>query len=111
MGDRGQVKIGKVYLYTHWGGSNLKEDVKTALAKRWRWEDDEYLARIIFDVMTHGQNGEETGFGIGTSMHGDLNNPLVEVDCDKREVRIEKKKWSFEEFIGTKNMETKGKGV
>ena len=72
MGDRGQVKINGVYLYTHWGGSRLIDDVKDALRKRWRWSDEEYLARIIFDVMIGGEQGSETGYGIGTEIHGDI---------------------------------------
>jgi hypothetical protein len=32
-----------------------------------RWDDDAYLARIMFDQMTLGDHGEETGFGITTS--------------------------------------------
>ncbi len=89
MGDRGQVKIKDtgVYLYTHWGASELREAVAAALAKApGRWDDEEYLARIIFDAMK-GDNTGETGFGIGTSEHGDVWR-VVEVDCGARMVRI-----------------------
>lgn len=99
MGDRGQVKIGSVLLYSHWNGTELKANVKKALAKRWRWDDAEYLTRIIFDVMTQNQRDEETGFGIGTTLHTDLNNPLIEVYVEKQTVKINKIEKTFEEFI------------
>lgn len=99
MGERGQVKIGKVFLYTHWGGHKLKKIVKSALSKRWRWNDEEYLTRIIFDEMIKDEIGTETGYGIGTTKHTDLNYPLLEVDVIGQVVREEKKKWPFEEFI------------
>ena len=96
MGDRGQVYIKdtKVYLYTHWDASNLAENVEKAVAKGWRWNDPDYLARIIFDVMTKGEQGGETGFGIGTQKHGDIWL-LVTVDCKKQTVTV-----SEEHYIG-----------
>lgn len=118
MGDRGQIKIGGVYLYTHWGGYNIKNILQRALNKRWRWDDEEYLARIIFESMIERERGTETGYGIGTAMHGDLNHPLLEVDTKRQRVierktvwdyeeKIEKPleitEWSFEDFIKQKN--------
>ena len=93
-----------VYLYTHWGAGQLPGIVKRALAKKWRWDDPSYLARIIFDVMTEGSRDEETGFGISTSPAGDAWR-LVEVDCAEQVVRVvdngkEKVKKSFTDFIG-----------
>lgn len=101
MGDRGQVLIKdkKVYLYTHWEGGNLKKTVRTALARKERWDDPEYLARIIFCEMVRGREKEETGFGIGTSEHGDLNNPLITIDCKKNSVYIGGLSWRFNNFI------------
>ena len=87
MGARTQVLIKDtgVYLYSHWGSHNIVETVKKALAKEWRWDDPEYLARIIFETMIGREFGSETGFGIGTSMHGDIDN-LVTIDCNKQTV-------------------------
>lgn len=82
MGDRGQVKIAGVYLYTHWGAEDLVQDVKKALSLNWRWDDLEYLARIIFDVISKDQQGEETGFGIGIKQHGDIWR-LIEIEDNK----------------------------
>lgn len=95
MGDRGQVYVrswgGKsgVYLYTHYGASSLDKDVERAIAKGWRWDDPDYLARIIFDEMVGKDGwGEETGYGIGTQKAGDIWR-LVTVDCKKQTVTVE----------------------
>ena len=89
MGDRAQVKIKDtgVFLYTHWNGYRLVDDVKQALAREVRWDDPEYLARIIFDQMTEGSHGSETGHGISTSQHGDVGL-VIELDCKKKIVSI-----------------------
>lgn len=107
MGARTQVYIKdtKVYLYSHWGSQGIRETIRTALAKRWRWDDPEYLARIIFDEMTKGQHNTETGFGIGTKEHLDIDN-LITIDCAKQEVIFFEKSYKqpvkgypFEKFI------------
>ena len=109
MGDRGQVLIEDlgVYLYTHWSASDLVETTRRALAKKWRWDDPEYLARIIFDEMK-GDDRSETGFGIGTQKHEDVWR-LVLVNCSTKTVTVQKcnfetepkteKSYTFEEFI------------
>ena len=113
MGDRAQVHIKdeKVWLYTHWGRLSLVEDVKRALAKRLRWNDPEYLARIIFEEMVGDQTGTETGFGIGCAQHGDVFD-YIEINCENQTVSIVETKremggtdllvtdtCSFEEFV------------
>jgi len=87
MGARAQVHMEEsgVYLYTHWGSGTLKKDVARALKKKWRWDDVEYLTRIIFDEMVGKEQGEETGYGIGTNVAGDaeyiihISNNLITV--------------------------------
>lgn len=87
MGARAQVKIADTgtFLYTHWGSGEITEDVRKALSRRQRWGDPEYLTRIIFDQMVGSQQGTETGFGIGTSQHGDIDI-LIEVNCKDRTI-------------------------
>ena len=71
MGDRGVVAIveqggGELYLYTHWGASNLPQTVAKGLMTGGdRWGDESYLTRIIFDTMTN-LSGSTIGFGIST---------------------------------------------
>lgn len=103
MGDRANVYVKNsdttgVYLYTHWGGYELPTLVRAALAKRWRWSDDAYLTRIVFDTMTKGFHGEETGFGIAT-YQPDNEHLIIMLDCTSQEVQIGEAVWSFEEFV------------
>ena len=87
MGDRAQIAIkisndSRVYLYTHWAGSELIDTLKAALKRgKNRWNDEEYLARIIFAEMVKGDLMAETGYGIGTEMHGDIEHPVPILDC------------------------------
>jgi hypothetical protein len=103
MEARCQVKITEyenepsVYLYSHWGADSIEDDVKDALKRRWRWSDYEYLTRIIYDVMVGDESGTETGYGISTSEHGDIEK-LVEI-LPGQKVRIGKQEWTFEEYI------------
>lgn len=105
MGDRGQVLIkdNGVYLYTHWSATELTGQVAMALAKQWRWDDPDYLTRIIFDAMTENSHGRETGNGIGTKQAGDIWR-LITVDCEGKTVEVAdygkvQFKGSFEDFI------------
>jgi hypothetical protein len=105
MGDRAQVHIKDegVYLYTHWRGHQLPCIVQVAMAKRWRWDDSEYLARIVFEEMIKSDPGGETGFGIGNSEHADVYRVVI-IDCANQTVTIvdhgkEVYKSSFEDFI------------
>ena len=111
MGDRGNIVIeqydsSRIYLYSHWGGSGLPTDLKNALAKKWRWHDEAYLARIIFDEMTKGEQGEETGYGISTTPP-DNEHPVLVVNCSTQTVRVDggSQEWSFSEFIALPNPE------
>ena len=105
MGDRAQVVIKNedeppVYLYTHWNGTELPDTVRKALARKQRWTDIEYLARIIFCEMIKGNEAGETGFGIGTGEHGDNEHDLIVVDTGKQTVTIGASVVSFERYIG-----------
>jgi len=123
MGDRGNIAVkqqgnSQIWFYAHWSGSKIKDVTKEALAKKWRWDDEAYLARIIFDQLTKGRNGEETSFGISTRIL-DNEYPIVVVDVPEQRVfTIEeteltkegqippdfepdpKRCWSFSAYIG-----------
>lgn len=90
MGDRGNIIVkdrdSTVYLYSHWTGSDLPDVLKSALKRgKSRWNDGQYLARIIFCEMVKGSEMDETGFGIsstigdgGTDLVVDVGNQTVE---------------------------------
>ncbi|MDH2900563.1 MAG: hypothetical protein PXY39_06285 [archaeon] len=88
MGDRGQVLIkdSGVYLYTHWTATSLGKDVAKALTRGYdRWDDHEYLARIIFCEMVSGSLMDILGFGIGTQQHWDVWR-LITVDVEHQTI-------------------------
>jgi len=91
MGDRGQVKITQwnnqsVYLYTHWGASELRELVKEVLSRRVRWGDGPYLSRMIFSQMIKDDVGGELGYGIAA---GDCDHYLsVNLHIENQTVEI-----------------------
>lgn len=82
MGDRGNIVFKRkgtadLYFYAHWSGTDLPAIVKHALAKRQRWDDPSYLARIVFDVLTEGHHSTETGFGIDTEENDNEHSHVV----------------------------------
>jgi hypothetical protein len=103
MGDRANVLVrdnyytNGVYLYTHWGGYNLPKVLQNALKKEWRWDDASYLARIIFDEMTDGEHGKETGYGISSRV-GDGGDRILIVDTGMQRIFFADKEWSFTQY-------------
>ena len=96
MGDRSQVCIkdgeSRVYLYAHWSGAQIYHDTAKALLRvPGRHDDSEYLARAIFcEMIPKGEWAEETGFGIGTSQHGDVEHAIPVLDCSAGVVTFDK---------------------
>ena len=104
MGDRANiiVKAGgeQVCLYTHWGGSELPQTLLTALSRKVRWDDFQYLTRIIFCEMLDDLEGE-TGFGITNRVYDDEYGPLT-VDVDNQTVRFDGEgPMSFDDYINS----------
>ena len=103
MGDRANVKVvegnSKVFLYTHWRGSELPKILQQALSYKERWTDNQYLARIIFQEMLGDDTGT-MGFGISSTV-GDGEDRVLTVNVDKQEVSVANPKitWSFEEYL------------
>lgn len=103
MGDRANVLMtsknyGSVYLYTHWDGGRLPKTVREALKRgEGRYEDAQYLTRIVFcEMIKHDVLGE-TGFGI-SQKPGDGDDRIIKIDTDKAKVTIGKKSWTLKEF-------------
>ena len=102
MGTRSQVFMvnSGVYLYQHWDGYNLPLEVQEALKLKARWNDEEYLTRIIFETMLENakyegwDDTEESklrhktlSFGIGIQQHSDIEW-LVEVNVETQTIKI-----------------------
>jgi hypothetical protein len=91
MGDRGNVVIrgryGDVWLYTHSCGTDLKDIVQKALARKQRWDDEAYLARIVFsEMLIHADDlSGEYGFGISTHMC-DNEHGIIVLDVPNQKV-------------------------
>jgi hypothetical protein len=86
MGDRANIVVRDryakgereaVFLYSHWGGYELPDVLRKALARNDRWGDDPYLARIVFEEMIEVDRGGATGFGIATRMPDNEHDLLV----------------------------------
>lgn len=92
MGDRGNIVMrcsdGDIFFYTHWEGYRIPEIAREAIARRQRWNDEQYLTRIVFCTMVAGHESGETSFGITRSMH-DNSYPLLIIDCEKQQVFLE----------------------
>lgn len=94
MGDRANIVIQqergepRIFLYSHWGGSEMPALLKKGLlASRGRWGDPAYATRIIAREMGMGQGGE-TGFGIGLAPC-DNEYPYLVVDFPSKTVKVE----------------------
>lgn len=77
-------KVEFVCLYTHLGGYELAKTVQTSLKKKWRWGDEPYLARIIFQEMVGDDKGDR-GFGISTGIC-DNEHPIIVIDGVEKRV-------------------------
>lgn len=89
MGDRSNVKITystgqSVYLYTHWGGGELREIVEGAVRNTSRLDDESYFARVVFCAMLGDDLRDwrgETGFGIAPyAPDQDPENKMIHID-------------------------------
>jgi len=115
MGDRGNICMkmedgGQVFFYSHWGGYALPETLKAALIRargtkadggrfiNGRWDDEPYLARIIFNEMTKGDEMETSGFGISTYL-GDNEREIIYVSVKEQTVTIADKVTKFEDYV------------
>jgi len=110
----GQIEVkgpyGSVYLYTHDDVHELVHVVNDVLDKRTRWDDPDYLARILFCRMVPiDKLYTEVGYGIGTQAYDDVRI-IITVDTVNLKVRISEFDsvggvicrgihYSFEEFI------------
>ncbi|TMO84850.1 hypothetical protein [Pseudoalteromonas spongiae] len=85
-----------VYLYSHWGANTIEKTLQDALKRNLRWDDPAYLARIIFDEMTKGEQGEEVGFGISSYL---IEGNVIQINVRQQTIKIKDEQWSFQEYI------------
>jgi hypothetical protein len=113
MGDRANIFMKQnggrdagIYFYTHSSGYNLPNTLQDALKRGVeRWDDEQYLGRIIFSEMVKRYVEGVTGYGISTYLC-DGGNRILIVDSETKTVglnratdsTVPKKTWTFEEF-------------
>lgn len=101
MGDRGNIIVkdgeSKVYLYTHWMGSELPDIIKSALKRgKDRWDDGAYLTRVLFQEMIGDDKGV-TGFGI-SSVYGAGGTDVI-VDVPSQSVTYRDVTTPFSDYV------------
>jgi hypothetical protein len=103
MGDRNNIKItyrtgDSVYLYSHWGGSELGDIVRSALAESARVSDESYFARVLFSRMIRDDIDGETGFGIAPyAPDQDYGNKMIHIDYNTKPGTIPAIDWEHTE--------------
>jgi len=100
MGDRANIVLHysnkqQIYLYTHWRGYCLPSILQSALKRGYsRWNDESYLARIIFSEMIQNEVLNETGYGLST-VPPDNQHSYINVYLDEQRVEINGTSWDF----------------
>ena len=90
--NSGQIEVtnefGSVYLYTHDLAHDLMHVVHDVLSKKERWNDADYLARMLFCRMIPSEMWNKSeGFGIGTQMYADIKF-LINVNLVKQKISV-----------------------
>jgi hypothetical protein len=103
MGDRANIcaksHSPEIYFYTHWAGTELPETLRKALLRgKYRWDDEQYLNRIIFNEMTMGHERDNTGFGISTFVV-DGDKRIIVVNHTDKTVSLCDRTFSFAEYV------------
>lgn len=105
MGMRQNIKLeyangAPVFIYSHWDGdedrnsSPLAHKLRIALSRKWRWDDESYLARIIVSEVLKEEIDGEVGYGIAPYPI-DEEFPTIEVNMPNKTVNG----MSYEKFI------------
>jgi hypothetical protein len=98
--NTGQIEIvgpyGRVYLYSHNTANELVNVVSDVLSRQVRWDDPDYLSRMIFcRMIPKNKWDDELGFGIGTQLYTDVNM-LITLDTVHQTIKISS---AFETYI------------
>lgn len=100
--DSGQIEIispyGRIYLYSHDRARNLLANVHNVLSKEIRWDDPDYLSRMIFcEIVPEEYWYNDEGFGIGTQLYADTEI-LISLDTVKETITVSSALHEFENF-------------
>lgn len=98
--NTGQIEIvglyGRIYLYSHNTANELVSVVSDVLLRQVRWDDPDYLSRMIFcRMIPKNKWDDELGFGIGTQLYKDVNM-LLTLDTVHQTIKISS---AFETYI------------
>jgi hypothetical protein len=103
MGDRNNIKVTyrngqSVYLYSHWGGSGLRDIVQQALDTSGRVDDESYFTRVLFSRMVADDIHGETGYGIAPyPPDQDPENDMIHIDYSTPRKHGPTIEWAHEE--------------
>lgn len=95
-----EEKFSKIYFYSHWGGELQKTLAQALKRGKGRWDDNSYLARIIFSEMIKDNIDGDTGYGI-SPYQTDNEYPLLFVDMVNNTIKEENKRGTltYQEFV------------
>lgn len=104
MGNRANIQIkysegNDIFFYSHWSGRDVDNIVQSALLRgKSRWDDESYLARIIFVDLIRDDVFDLIGNGI-SPYEIEAGSPKCIVDMPSQKViDTYGKQWTFEEF-------------
>lgn len=124
MGDRGNIffvdqrdedegTCEGIYMYAHWAGYDLPQILQDGLKRgENRWDDPQYLPRILFCEMVKDDIEGERGYGLSTVLC-DNEHAILRVDPYRQRIDFvragtEKNRypykdadygWTFEEYV------------
>ena len=90
MGDRANFgfkdrKGDTVFLYGHWAGHNMLQNLADAVQiAHPRWTDESYATRICISQMIGEDWGQETGWGLQVNQLGDNEHKVPVIDWGKQ---------------------------
>jgi hypothetical protein len=90
MGDRANFgfkdrKGDTVFLYGHWAGHNMLQNLADAVQiAHPRWTDESYATRICISQMIGEDWGQETGWGLQVNQLGDNEHKVPVIDWSKQ---------------------------
>jgi hypothetical protein len=101
MGDRANFGFRDrneniIFLYGHWAGYKMLEQLGNALVKAQpRWNDESYATRICVSQLVNAEWDRETGWGLSVNELGDNEHKVPVVDWHNKKVTL------FEEDLQT----------